>query len=93
MPDKIGVPTARSMGSAFGSYGVGIAGGLVYNLVAAFMGSGLLGSLAAPIAAGSVLKGTSGQIISVVAGFKAAGELLPGLFGNGGNRSSGRGVM
>ena len=93
MPEKIGVPTVRSMGSAFGDYGVGVIGGLVYALVEGFMGSGLLGSLAAPIAAGSILKGNRGTVISVVAGFRAASDLLSGGLNLGGGSQNTRGVM
>lgn len=91
----MGVPTARSMGSSFGDYGVGLAGGAIYALIKGFFGDGWLGSLAAPIAAGSFLKGTRGTVISVTAGFQAGQELLAGggginlgsLFGGGGGGS------
>ena len=89
MPDKIsvGVPTMKSMGSSFGDWGVGLAGGAIYGLAQAFLGTGLLGSVLAPIAAGSFLKGTRGTVIATVAGFQAASDLLGGLisgFGGGG---------
>jgi len=91
---SVGVPTAKSMGSAFGDYAIGLAGGVAYGLVQGFFGSGLLGSLAAPIAAGSILKGNRGTVIATIAGFYAAADLLSGgfggLLGGGGN---GRGVM
>lgn len=98
MGDKttVGVPTVRSMGTAFGDYGIGLVGGLVYALVQNFFGSGFLGSLAAPLAAGSILKGDRGKIIATIAGFYAAAELmtggLGGLLGGGGGAPQ-RGVM
>ena len=93
-PNSIGVPTARSMGSAFGDYGVGLAGGLIFYLVQSFLGSGFLGSLAAPIAAGSFLKGTRGTVIATMAGFQAAASLISGGLGGifGGSTSTSNGT-
>ena len=83
MPDKktIGVPTMRSMGASFTDWGIGLLGGGIFNLCKGFLGSGLLGSVAAPIAAASFLGGTRGTVISTIAGFQAAEELLGGFFG------------
>ncbi len=83
MPDKqtVGVPTMRSMGTAFGDWGVGLAGGGIYYLAQAFLGTGIFGSVLAPIAAGSFLKGTRGTVIATIAGFQAAEDLLGGLLG------------
>lgn len=91
MPNTVGVPTARSMGSAFKSYGIGFLGGAVYKLAANLLGNGLLASLAAPLLAGSVVKGTAGDTIATLAGFSVAGSVLGG--GNGGNGTSSRGEM
>lgn len=84
---SVGVPTVRSMSSAFGDYGVGVAGGLVYALAAGLFGSGILGSLVAPLAAGSVVKGQRGSIISTVAGFSAGQQLLASMGQSGGSSS------
>lgn len=93
MPNTtVGVPTMRSMGSAFGDWGVGLAGGFIYQLIQGFFGAGLLGSVLAPIAAGSFLKGPRGTVISTIAGFQAATDLLSGLTGLVGG-GSGEGVM
>jgi hypothetical protein len=80
------------MGSAFGDYGIGLVGGLIYLVTQSFLGSGFIGSLAAPLAAGSFLKGPRGQIIATITGFYAAAELMSGglgnLFGGGGGGSA-----
>lgn len=95
MPNSIGVPTARSMGSAFADYGAGFAGGAVYSFIAGLLGNGLLGSLAAPLVAGSVIKGVRGQVLSTVAGFAAGQSLLAGGLNLGSNSGGGssRGEM
>jgi hypothetical protein len=93
---SVGVPTVRSMGSAFGDFGVGVLGGAIYQVVRnLFGGNNVLGSLAAPIAAGSILKGDRGRTISVVAGFSAAADLLSGLGGlvGGGTSTNQRGSI
>ena len=65
------------MKDAFIDFAIGGAGGLVFGLGRALLGTGLLGALAAPVIAGSVVKGPRGQILSTVAGF----VLTSGLFG------------
>lgn len=94
---SIGVPSTKSMGSAFGDYAVGVGAGLVYYLVQGFLGSGFFGSLAAPIAAGSVIKGTRGTVIATVAGFMAAASLigggLGGILGSSTSNGSSRGSI
>lgn len=87
--NSVGVPTARSVGSAFGSAAKGGAGGLVYTLVRRMFGSGLLGSLAAVGLAGGAIKGDEGKIIATMAGFMGGQSLLAG----GNNGRSSRGVM
>ncbi|CAI82865.1 hypothetical protein [Dehalococcoides mccartyi] len=67
--DKIGVPTVNGMKSAFGSYLWGAGGGLLYNISRSIFGSGLLGSLVAPVLAGSVIKGETGKQLALTAGF------------------------
>lgn len=91
MPNSVGVPTTRSMGGAFKNYGVGFLGGTVYKLATGLLGNGLLGSLVAPVMAGSVVKGQAGDTISTVAGFLAAHQL--NLFSMGARQSGGRGEM
>jgi len=77
------------MGGAFGDFGVGIAGGAVYNLASNVLGRPL-GSIAAPIMAGSIVKGTRGTILATIAGFEAGRQLLSGMSANTGG---GRGEM
>jgi len=74
------------MGSSFKEFGLGLAGGAVYQLAKSFLGNGILATLAAPLLAGSVIKGNEGMVISTVAGFEAAQSL--GLF-SGGSSSGG----
>ena len=56
----IGVPSVKGMQSSFTDYAVGAGGGLIYGLAQAILGSGFIGSLAAPVLAGSVVKGPRG---------------------------------
>ncbi len=93
MPPSVGVPTASSMGSSFGDYGAGLAGGAVYGVASGLLGNGLLGSPAAPILAASVIKGARGQIISTLAGFRAGADLLAAIGSRSGPATSGRGEM
>lgn len=71
-------------------------GGLAYGGVKSFFGDGLIASLAAPVLAGSIIKGVRGTAIATIAGFFAGNELLSGglgaLFGGGGSQNT-RGVM
>jgi len=80
---SIGVPSVSGMKSAFGDFAVGAAGGLAYTLATGVFGNGLVGALAAPVLAGSVVKGNRGTALSTVAGFM----LLSGLLG-GSNASA-----
>ena len=77
----IGVPGTKTMKGAFMDFAVGAGGGLVYGLVRALLGSNMLGALAAPVIAGSVVKGDRGTALSTVAGFLA----LAGAFGSSGS--------
>ena len=85
MAGKVGVPSVKGIKSAFGDFAYGAIGGAAYGLTTAVFGSGFLGLLAAPIVAGSIVKGERGTIISTVAGFLA----LASLFGGGGGEAAG----
>jgi len=86
----IGVPSIKGMQGAFTDYAVGAGGGLVYLLSQGIFGSGLIGSLVAPVLAGSVIKGARGTALATIAGFMA----LAGLAGTGGAKAaSDPGVM
>lgn len=65
----VGVPTIKGMKGAFKDFAVGAGGGLIYGLSQAIFGSGLIGSLAAPVLAGSVIKGDRGTALATIAGF------------------------
>lgn len=78
--ESIGVPTVKGMKSAFGDFLVGCGGGLAWALASAFLGSGLIGSLIAPVLAGSVVKGPRGTALATIAGFM----LFAGALGGGG---------
>lgn len=68
MADKvIGVPTVKGIGSSLKDFGIGALGGLVYLLATQIFGP--LGVLAAPLLAGSMIKGNRGEVIAVMAGF------------------------
>lgn len=68
-PTSIGVPSVKGMQSAFGDFAIGAGGGLVFALSQAIFGSGLIGALAAPVLAGSIVKGTRGTALATIAGF------------------------
>jgi len=57
------------MQGAFTDFAIGAGGGLVYALSTAFFGTGLIGALAAPVLAGSVVKGNRGTALATIAGF------------------------
>lgn len=65
----VGVPTVKGMQGAFTDFALGAGGGLIYSLSQAIFGSGLIGSLAAPVLAGSVVKGNRGTALATIAGF------------------------
>jgi len=77
----IGVPSVRGMRGAFTAFAIGAGGGLVYALSTAFFGTGLMGALAAPVLAGSVVKGNRGTALATIAGFL----LLSGVGSAGGS--------
>jgi len=66
---SIGVPSVKSMGGAFADFAWGAAGGLIYALSMGIFGTGLIGALAAPVLAGSVIKGARGTALATIAGF------------------------
>lgn len=85
----VGVPSVKGMGGALKDFGVGAIGGLVFLLSYKLFGG--LGVIAAPLIAGSMIKGERGQIISTMAGFML---LALGVFGSSsGSSSSDSGTM
>jgi len=69
MSDKmpVAVPTVKGIGGAFKDFGIGLIGGLVFLL--AYQLFGALGVIAAPLLAGSMIKGDKGTIIATMSGF------------------------
>jgi hypothetical protein len=65
----IRVPNIKTMGDAFADFGWGLVGGIVYRVSTMVLGNGLIGSLSAPLLAGSVIKGDRGTVIATAAGF------------------------
>jgi len=65
----IGVPSMSGIKDAFKDFGIGAIGGLAYLLTRSIFGSGLIGLLAAPVLAGSVIKGVRGTALATIAGF------------------------
>jgi len=78
MAKAIGVPSLHGIGHSFGKFGWGIVGGLIFIL--AYRLFGALGLLAAPIIAGSVMKGENGDDLAFMSGFLI---LALGAFGAG----------
>ena len=83
MATGVGVPTVKGFMSSVGDYAYGLGGGAVYTLVSQYTGSGLIGGGVAAALAGTIIRGTRGEVIATMAGFAAGGELL-GLVGLGG---------
>ena len=63
----VAVPTMSTISSAFKDFGVGAIGGLVFVIASQIFGG--LGIIAAPLLAGSIIKGERGKTIAVVSGF------------------------
>tara|TARA_Y100000310_G_C20312995_1_gene637106 strand:+ start:306 stop:551 length:246 start_codon:yes stop_codon:yes gene_type:complete len=61
----------KGVTSSLMDFGIGMAGGLVYSLSQAFLGSGLWGGLLGAGVAGSVIKGEKGTIIATILGFQS----------------------
>ena len=66
-----GVPSVKGMKNAFFDYLVGALGGIILNVSTAVLGGNLIGSLAGPVLAGSVIKGARGTALSTIMGVLA----------------------
>lgn len=71
----IGVPTVRGLKDAAGDYAVGAGGGLLMALAQSVFGNGFLGSLGAALLGGTVVKGSRGETLALMAGFRAGAEM------------------
>lgn len=74
----VGVPTVKGMTGSIKDAGIGGVGALLYMLSQNMFGTGLWGAIIGIALAGSVVKGTAGEIISVVLGFEAVKSLMAG---------------
>jgi hypothetical protein len=82
MPNTpVGIPSTGSIKSAFGDFGYGALGGLIFLIARSLFGG--LGVVAAPLIAGSMIKGDRGKIIATVAGFLALAMVALNMSGNG----------
>lgn len=88
MSTPISVPTMKGVGNSFKDFGIGLLGGIVFLLATRMFGG--LGVLAAPLLAGSMLKGEKGTIIATIAGFML---IAAGGIGASSSSSSDAGVM
>jgi hypothetical protein len=87
MPEKsIGVPSAKGLGGAFKDFGIGVAGGAAAGLAMRLFGG--WGLLAAPLLAGSIVKGERGTIIACGFGALLGVALLGGLGGTSSAQTS-----
>jgi len=93
---SIGVPTMGGVQSSLMNYGVGVGAGLLYNLIADFTGSGLIGGALSASITGAAVRGVAGEMVAVNAGFAVGqggfaglglgdGFGLGGLFNGNGN--------
>lgn len=81
MTEKVGLPTGSSMKGALEAGAVGAIGGALVQASRKFLGTGLVGSVAGVVVAGSMLKDGKGEIIATVLGERAGEELLGGFLG------------
>ena len=90
----IGVPTMRGVQNGVMDYGAGLIAGLVYNTVATFTGSGLIGGAISAGLASAVARGNLATAIAATAGFRTGSVGMRGLgLGNmlgGAPRNGGR---
>lgn len=80
---SIGVPSVHGITGALKSAAIGGVGALAVGLSKKFFGSGLIGGVAGIALAGSVLKGTSGEIVSTVLGYQLVNDLFGGTVSTG----------
>lgn len=85
------MPTAKGLGSAFKDFGIGAAGGAAAGLAMRLFGG--WGLLAAPLLAGSIIKGDRGTIIATGFGAVIGLLLLGGLGGGTAQQTSQQQVM
>jgi hypothetical protein len=90
MATGIGVPNASGFKGALMGYLYGAGGGLVYKFASQFLGSSMLGSVAAAALAGAVVKGPTGEMLATVIGFNGmmSGTGIGSIFNGGASAST-----
>ena len=88
-PAPVEVPTMKGISGSFKDFGIGLLGGLIFLVAYRLFGG--LGILAAPLIAGSMIKGAKGETISTMSGFMvmALAAIMGFGGGGGGNADSG----
>lgn len=81
----------KGIGESFKDFGLGAVGGLVFLIIYQIFGA--LGIIAAPLIAGSMIKGERGQIISTMAGFMVIALGVLGASQASSNGGANSGVM
>jgi len=76
---SIGVPTMGGVQNSLVNYAVGIGAGLLYNVVAGFTGSGLIGGALSASITGAAVRGVAGEMVAVSSGFAVGQSGLAGL--------------
>ena len=74
MAAEIGVPTMRGVQNGVMDYGAGLIAGLVYNTVATFTGSGLIGGA---ISAGLASAVARGNLATAIAAWFVMPAMMP----------------
>jgi len=91
MKEVVGVPTVKGLKDSFKDFGMGLVGGLIFVMALRMFGG--LGLLAAPLIAGSVIKGDRGSMIATMSGFMLFALAGSAIGGGGGGGGSDSGVM
>lgn len=74
---KVGLPTARGIGSSMQSYALGAGAGIGYAVLSGMMG-GFWGSLLGAGIVGAIFRGDTGRTVSTMLGFMAVASLVGG---------------
>lgn len=75
----IGVPTGGGIGRSLTNWGMGVVGGIAFNLIGGFTGSGIIASALTAALTGAIVRGSAGETIATVAGFNIGQRGLGGL--------------
>jgi hypothetical protein len=87
----VGVPSAGGVKEALKDFGVGAIGGLLFLLAKSLFGG--LGVIAAPLIAGSMIKGERGKTIAVMCGFMLLAMAALGTTSTSTSTASSRGEL